>query len=108
MKNTARNSQEEDEQAAASVRVQLISHPELKQLDRRSVEELKILHREYVIQIKAQGSKSMKPVPIAYCVPRLLREVMAMEKGIEFDMLNEGMIIDFLNGQRFIAYDEHK
>lgn len=87
----------EEEQGRASVRVQLIQHPELKQLDRRSVEELRILHREYCIQLRAQGSKTTKPVPIAYCVPRELREVVAMEIGIHFEILSECAILEYLD-----------
>lgn len=96
MLDNGKRKREDDDLAAASVRVQMIQHPELKKLDRRSVEELRILHREYEIQLRAQGART-KPVPIEYCVPRVLREVIAMEKGMLFDQLEKETIMDYLD-----------
>ena len=78
------------------MRVEFINHPELKTLDRKSVENLEQEYKDYKIQLQAQ-SGTAKPVPRALCVPLHLRGVIAMENSIEFGNLTQEKILAHLD-----------
>ena len=77
------------------MRVEFINHPELKTLDRRSVELLELEYKDYKIQLQAQSGTS-KPVSRALCVPLKLRRVIAMEHEIPFNELTNEKILAHL------------
>ena len=78
------------------MRVEFINHPELKTLDRKSVENLEQEYKDYKIQLQAQ-SGTAKPVPRALCVPLHLRGVIAMENSIEFGNLTQEKFLAHLD-----------
>lgn len=84
------------EESLTQMRVQLIQHPELTALTRQKVEELNIAYKDYCTQLESQGSKQAKPVSQAMCVPRKLREVIAMERDVSFKALTDEMIVEHL------------
>ena len=77
------------------MRVEFINHPELKTLDRRSVEILECEYKDYKIQLQAQ-SGTAKPVPRALCVSLELRKVISLESGIDFNNLTQEKILAHL------------
>ena len=82
---------------AASMRVQLIQHPELEEMSQRAVEVFEILYQDYVVQLRAQGSRVAVPINKAMCVTRENREIIAMERGVTFADLTQDMILDYLD-----------
>lgn len=89
-----------EEENIANMRVQLIKHPMLKSLDRRSVEEWDNAYEEYKQQLESQGSRSAQPIAKSLCIPRELREVISMENGVAFKDLSDETINEYLEELR--------
>ena len=80
-------------ESEARMRIQLITHPELKTLSRQAVEEFDIRYAEYCTQVMNQGARNARPLAKALCVTKEIREVVALEKGVLFENLSEELII---------------